>query len=501
MKRILTLAAILMLPLMTSAQQVLSLEDCRRMAIEGDKNLEQARTQVEMAGYDRKIAFANYLPEISAIGTYQYMDKNLSLISENMSETLTNAGTLLQNGVHSRMQDLQQVIMSNPVLAAELASSPLWQTVMQAVSTADIATGINAIGAQIDEAFSLDIHNIFAAGITLKQPVFVGGKIVAANRVAQLAEELARTRYAQEYQEVVVNVDQAYWQIVSVANKKKLAESYADLLHHMEKDVNIAVQEGVSTDSDALQVKVKANEADMLLTKAANGLTLAKMLLCKQIGLPLDSEITLADETLGAIPVPQMTPRKDIEAVFADRPETRSLELASKIYDGKADMVRADMMPKVAVTAGYLWTNPNLQHGFRNSFAGTFNAGVMVEVPIFHGFEALNKTRKARAEATLYRSKLADAKNLINLQVSQLYTQQDEALKRLTMAESNLENAEENLRKATLGFEAGVVEANTALAAHTAWLQAHSEYIDAGVELQMNKTNLQKAEGEMKVEL
>ena len=51
---------------------------------------------------------------------------------------------------------------------------------------------------------------------------------------------------------MVVNVDQAYWQIVSVANKKKLAESYADLLHHMEKDVSIAVQEGVSTDSDAL---------------------------------------------------------------------------------------------------------------------------------------------------------------------------------------------------------------------------------------------------------
>ena len=184
MKRILTMAAILMLPLTASAQQVLSLEDCRRMAIEGDKNLEQARTQVEIAGYDRKIAFANYLPEISAIGTYQYIDKNLSLISENMSETLTNAGTLLQNGVHSRMQDLQQVIMSNPVLAAELASSPLWQTVMQAVSTADIATGINAIGAQIDQAFTLDIHNVFAAGVTLKQPVFVGGKIVAANRVA-----------------------------------------------------------------------------------------------------------------------------------------------------------------------------------------------------------------------------------------------------------------------------------------------------------------------------
>ena len=315
MKRILLMAALSLLPLAGSAQQILSLEDCRRMAIEGNKDLEQARTQVEMAGYDRKIAFANYLPQVSAIGTYQYIDKNISLLSENMSETLLNAGTLLQNRLNMGMQGLQQVIMSNPILAQELANSPLWQTVFKAASSADIATGINAIGAEINNAFTVDIHNIFAGGVTLKQPVFVGGKIINANRVAKLAEELARQRYSQEYQQVVVDVDQAYWQIVSVANKKQLAESYADLLHHMEKDVNIAVDEGVSTESDALQIKVKANEADMLLTKATNGLILAKMLLCKQIGLPLDSEITLADESLGSIPVPQVAPRKDIDAV------------------------------------------------------------------------------------------------------------------------------------------------------------------------------------------
>ena len=217
MKRILLMAALSLLPLAGSAQQILSLEDCRRMAIEGNKDLEQARTQVEMAGYDRKIAFANYLPQVSAIGTYQYIDKNISLLSENMSETLLNAGTLLQNRLNMGMQGLQQVIMSNPILAQELANSPLWQTIFKAASSADIATGINAIGAEINNAFTVDIHNIFAGGVTLKQPVFVGGKIINANRVAKLAEELARQRYSQEYQQVVVDVDQAYWQIVSVA--------------------------------------------------------------------------------------------------------------------------------------------------------------------------------------------------------------------------------------------------------------------------------------------
>ena len=81
------------------------------------------------------------------------------------------------------------------------------------------------------------------------------------------------------------------------------------------------------------------------------------------------------------------------------------------------------------------------------------------------------------------------------MQVTQLRKQREEAYEHLRMAESNLENAEENMRVATIGFEEGVIEANTALAAQTAWLQAHSEYIDAGIELQMNAVNLRKAEG------
>ena len=191
----------------------------------------------------------------------------------------------------------------------------------------------------------------------------------------------------------------------------------------MENDVAVAVKEGVATESDALQIKVKANEADMLLTKANNGLTLAKMLLCKEIGLPLDSDITLADETLSDIPLPEMLEEKNLDDIYADRAETKSLELASQIYEGKVDVARADMMPQIALTANYIVTNPNLYHGFSHKFGGMVSAGVMVNIPIFHGFEAIQKTRKAKTEASLYRLQLDDAKDLINLQVTQLRKQ------------------------------------------------------------------------------
>ena len=156
------------------------------------------------------------------------------------------------------------------------------------------------------------------------------------------------------------------------------------------------------------------------------------------------------------------------------------------------------MPPTIAATANYLVTNPNLNNGFRNSFGGRFSCGVMVSIPIFHGYEAAFKTRKAKAEARLYRSKLEDAKEMICLEVAKYSNEQSEALESLLMAQSNMESAEENLRTAMVGFEEGVVDANTAMSAQTAWLKARSEYIESGIALQMASANLQKAQGNIK---
>lgn len=487
----------LLLPLGASAQQTLTLDDCHQMAVENSHELEQARTQVEMSGYDKKIALANYFPEISATGAYMYNSKNIALISDDMSANLTNLGTIVQSQISAQTQTLMQAITSNPAAAKEYMGSAMWQTVLGAMGQTDVSNTLNALGTSLDEAFHPDMHNIIVGAVSLTQPVFVGGKIVSSNRMAKLAETLAETKYDAKYQDLLISVDQAYWQVVSVAAKKSLAESYSDLLHKMEHDVDLAVQEGVATQADALTIKVKANEADLLLTKATNGLVLSKMLLCKQVGLPLDSEIVLADEAGETIAIPQFAAPKDFDSIFADRTETRSLDLAAKIYDQKVNIARADMLPQVALTANYLVSNPSMYNGFQKEFGGNFTAGVMVSVPIFHGFEAMQKTRKAKAEASLYRSQYEEAKELITLQVSQLMKSQDEALERVRMTESNLECAEENLRMATIGFEEGVVDANTALGAQTAWLQAHSDYIDAGVELQMTAAQLKKAEGNM----
>ncbi len=223
MKR-LVIIPIVLLTLQTglNAQQVLSLEECRQMALESNSELEQARIMTRMAGYDRKIARANYFPDISVSGTYMYNSRDIALVSDETSARLAGMGTAVQEQISGQMQAMVQAVMSNPAAAAEFMGSPMWQTVMGSLSKTDVSAALNALGAEIDKAFHLDMTNVFAGVVSLKQPVFAGGKIVASNRIAALAEQLSMSQYDSKCQETLLAVDQAYWQVVSVASKKKL---------------------------------------------------------------------------------------------------------------------------------------------------------------------------------------------------------------------------------------------------------------------------------------
>ncbi len=88
-----------------------------------------------------------------------------------------------------------------------------------------------------------------------------------------------------------------------------------------------------------------------------------------------------------------------------------------------------------------------------------------------------------------------DAKDMINLQVSQSAFKAQEAVKTYQMTMSNLSKADENLRQATLGFREGVMTTDNVMEAQTAWLKANSENIDAMIDVHLCDVYLSKVLG------
>jgi len=478
-----------------AAQTVLSLEECRTMALENNGQSKMAKERVTAAGYDSKTAFANYLPKVSATGLYLHNSENINLASEDQRNTLSGMGTSLTSGI-------QTSLMTDPdFLSLYMTDATVKNTVnylVSKMSAADVEGTLNQLGEDLSDDLTLDIRNVYVGMLTVEEPLYAGGKIRAYNKVTAYARELAETQLSGEDQKMLVTVDEAYWQIVSVANKLRLTDRYVELLRQMDRNVEIMKNEGVATTSDQLSVRVRLNEAEMSQIKARNGLALSKMLLCQLCGLPLDSDIMLKDEMNETLVIPADEVTYTEEELYENRPELKSLQLAVNMYDMKSRIVRADYLPTVALMGNYLVTNPSAGNGFANDFHGIWNVGVVARIPVFHFGEGLNKYRRAKSDILLTRYQLEDARGKVSLQVNQYEKKIAEADSRLEMALKNMENAEENLRVADIGFKEGVVESSLVLAAQTAWLKAHSEEIDARIDRIMATVYLRQATGQLK---
>lgn len=457
MKRTILLLTFVVTVSCMHAQRMLTLEECRNLAIQNNKELQISGEKIKMADNEKKAAFTKYFPQLSANGAYMWNQKDINLL------------------------DMGALSSSLSSSLGGLAQLPMIQHLM---------SGVN-------DMQHLDVQNIWVGNVSLVQPVFMGGKIVNYNQITKFAKQLAESMNNLQLQDLIYKTDETYWQVISLVNKKKLADAYVDLLRKMDSDVTAMIYEGVATEADGLSVKVKLNEAEMAQTKVENGLALTRMLLAQICGLSLEEDLSLADEELDNFPVETTQASADLNEAFMNRNELRSLDLATKIYKRKERIALAEMLPNVALAANYFVTNPNVFNGFKNDFAGMFNVGVMVKVPLSGWWEGTYRRNSAKAETRIKTLEWQDAREKIELQVNQSVYKVNEAGKKLIASSRNMENAEENLRRANFGFEEGVIPALNLMEAQTAWVSARSSLIDAQIEVKLTEVYLSKALGKL----
>lgn len=492
MRRYIYLCLMMACMLPASAQRVLTLDSCRAMALRNNKQLNAARLQKDVTYNARKSARTQYLPKLDAVGGYQYYSKEISLLNNSQKGALSNLGTNALTNVGSSLEQMLTGLVQQGAMTPQSAQQlgQLFQLV-----NGPIAQKGNEIGTLIKDAFRTNTHNIWGGAVMVRQPVFMGGAIIAANRIADINEQLADNSIDLTRQSTLYNIDQAYWTVVSLRQKKQLAESYRNLVKKLDDDVKKMIKEGVATRAEGLKVDVKVNQADMQITQVDNGLSLAKMLLCQLCGLGPDDNVTLADENSESLPLIYSVPTSNNDSIMNDRPELRMLQNTVDISKQNTKLVRAAFLPHVALTGGYLISNPNVFNGFERKFSGVWNVGVTVQVPVWNWFEGTYKVRASKAATGIAMMELSDAREKVQLQVTQSRYKLNEAQKRLAMARKNIKSAEENLRCANIGFKEGVMETTDVMAAQTAWQEAQSQKIDAEVEVKLAQVGLNKALG------
>lgn len=478
------------------AQQLLTLDSCRAMALRNNKQLSISRVQQDVAVNLRKSARTKYLPHVSAVGGYMWTSKEISLLNDEQKEKLSNMGSSLATGIEGKVGQLMSQVPSAvwDMLGAMGITQESIAANVAHLSNA-IATPLNGFGQGVVDAFRSDTRNMFTGAIVVTQPVFMGGSIIALNKMADIKEELACNSMEAKRQATLYEIDQAYWQVVSLKHKQKLAESYLELIKKLDGDVQKMIEEGVATRSEGLSVSVKVNEAEMTLAKVNDGLSLSKMYLAQICGLPMNETIILADEDTENLATVELTPQLNVESAVSNRPELKMLQNAVDLSKQTTNLLKAGNLPQVSLIGGYAVSNPNLYNGFQKKFTGVWNVGVMVTIPVWNWGDVTYKVRASKGATTIANLELDEAREKIELQVNQSTFRVNEANKNLQLAMASTKSADENLRTANLGFREGVISPTTVMEAQTAWLKAQSQKIDAEIDVKLSQVNLQKALG------
>lgn len=459
-----------------ASAQTVSLDSCRRMAIGNNKNIKVAEENIRGAGYNKKAAFSAYLPSIDFTGAYMYNQRQIELLGADAMLPTKSFNPATQQFEYNILKD------------------PLGNPIKDPATGGYIPTEVAVIP---KEAMEFDTHNVFAGAFTLTQPIYMGGQIRALNEITGYAEQLAVTARNALVQEVVFAVDEAYWLVVSLGEKKKLAESFVTLVDSLRQNVNTMLDVGVATRSDVLTVDVKYNEAQIALTKVENGLTLSRMALAQICGLPVNTVMELEDEQLKNVSRTAPDVAYNIGDVYARRQDLQLLRTGISMLKSKEKVALGDMLPKVALVGAYSFSNPNVIHGFEKKFGGGFNVGATVTIPIWHWGGRYNHYKASKSQTLAQKLLLEDAQEKVQLQVSQAQFSYDEAFKTFNMTLKNMEKADENLRQAEVGFHEGVLTSDDVIAAQTAWIKAHSEKIDAEIGIRLCEVYLSKVLGNL----
>ena len=434
-----------------NAQETLTLDQCRQLALDNNKQMAAATKQTQAASYLQKSYKGNFFPNFMASGTGLYSSAN---------------GTFGIPGGNL------------PTFVLDATGQPT-------------PNGGFAYFPGID--LNYKVRTVWMGGIQVEQPIFMGGKILAAYRMATLGKQMAQLNETLTASEVILETDQAYALMVKAQEMNKVAASYHAVLAELMKNVQSAYKHGLKSKNDVLKVQVKLNESELSIRKAENALRLANMNLCHLIGKPLTETLLISDD----FPSIEQHLEMQIHDISA-RPEYGLLDKQVEIAKQKVKLSKSELLPQVGIRGSYDYIH-GLKINEQNLFdKGSYSVMLNVTVPIFHFGERINKVRAAKAQLEQTRIEQADLNEKMLLELTQAVNNLDEAKLEAALTDRSLEQADENRRISKGEYDAGLEPLSDHLEAQALWQQAYETKVDAHFQLYLCYVKYLKAAGRLK---
>lgn len=421
---------ILIISINELASQPLTLDSCKAHALRNNVTIQNAQLDVQAAEQVKKQAFTKYFPSVNATAL----------------------------GYH--------------------AINPLLELGIDDIGNAQARNYLYDLYAEYGSAMGLPNSLDFckqglSVGATLMQPVFAGGRIVNGNKLATVGVEAAKLQSELSQEQVLLTVEENYWLIISLYEKRQTILQALALLDTLHRDIITAQEAGLVTANDPLKVTLKENEMRSNLLKVENGIVLATMALCQLTGLPYSPDLTLSDTVV----IVETDATTDVSAAVAQRKESALLDMSVRAEQLKKKMIVGEALPQVAVGAGASYGSMVLDRYSANGLAFA-----TVQVPLTNWWETSHKIKEQNIRIQQAENTRADLTGKMALEVQQAVNNVQEAYAQIALAESTVRDASANLATARVNFEAGLIPVSEFLEAQTLHSQALNQLTDARID-------------------
>lgn len=330
--------------------------------------------------------------------------------------------------------------------------------------------------------------------LTVAQPIYAGGKIRLGQAAAAKGVQIYEDQRRLSETEVLLKVDKAYWQIVSLNEKIKLGNQARALLDSLAKDLNNSFDAGMIYKNDLLRVQVQRNETELNIAKAQDGLALSNLSLAQIIGTDLGGQIVVTDSVSGSF---QAMLSDTAGRAANQRVEIQLLKKALEAQELQRKMLQADFKPSLAVLAGgFAGVGKKMNMETGGNFMTSYFGMLSLSIPIWDWGLKASKVKEQSFKIAAQQTELDETKELLSLEIQNAYLQLNQAARKIEFSGASVEQAEENLRLSNDRFKAGTVTGQDVLEAQMLWQQAKSNVIDAKIEYRIAEAEYKKAIGE-----
>lgn len=333
------------------------------------------------------------------------------------------------------------------------------------------------------------MKNGIMGGVSAQMPLFTGGRILNANRLADVGVETSRQQRRMSHNEVVLTAETYFWQAVMLKEKLKTVEAVEQQLDKFAKDADAAVAAGVTDRNDLLQVNLKKNETRSNRITLENALTTAKRLLAQYTGHDGDS-IDVSADMNGSLPPSPLQLYAEPQAALANTAEYALMEQNVKANRLKYKMTVGQNLPTVAIGGGYMYDDlMDKSHQFWVGFA-------TVSIPLTGWWGGSHEMKKQRLAVRNAENTLQDNSQLLIIGMENKWNDMNDAYRKIGIAIESIAQAEENLRLHDDYYRAGTATMSDLLEAQTLYQNSRSAYVEAYAEYQIKKREYLQATGQ-----